>query len=243
MQTKSEAQAFRSEVNVPLPPRKVAISGAISRVLNHWGTECRVPKTALNLHASVPSLLQAHASLSVVKASTAESGLNWDKEEDVNKRQVRLRVNGREYEEAVEPRKLLVDFIREDLGLTGTHVGCEHGVCGACTILWDGEPVRSCIAFAVQANGADIETVEGLAPSPTVLHPIQEAFWKAHGLQCGFCTPGFLLTVKALLRNHPKPSEPEIRAWISGNLCRCTGYQNIVTAVQQAAEKLAGSSE
>jgi len=161
----------------------------------------------------------------------------------VNKRQVRLRVNGRAYEAAVEPRKLLVDFIREDLGLTGTHVDCEHGVCGACTILWDGEPVRSCIAFAVQANGADLETVEGLAPSPTVLHPIQEAFWKAHGLQCGFCTPGFLLTVKALLRNHPKPSEPEIRAWISGNLCRCTGYQNIVTAVQQAAEKLAGSSE
>ena len=98
----------------------------------------------------------------------------------MNKRQVRLRVNGRDYEETVEPRKLLVDFIREDLGLTGTHIGCEHGVCGACTILWDGEPVRSCIAFAVQANGADLETVEGLAPSPTVLHPIQEAFWKAH---------------------------------------------------------------
>ena len=166
--------------------------------------------------------------------------MNWNKEDRVNKRQVRLRVNGRDYEGAVEPRKLLVDFIREDLGLTGTHVGCEHGVCGACTILWDGEPVRSCIAFAVQADGADLETVEGLAPSPTVLHPIQEAFWKAHGLQCGFCTPGFLLTVKALLRDHPKPSEPEIRAWISGNLCRCTGYQNIVTAVQQAAEKLAG---
>ena len=160
----------------------------------------------------------------------------------MNKRQVRLRANGRDYEETVEPRKLLVDFIREDLGLTGTHVGCEHGVCGACTILWDGEPVRSCIAFAVQANGADLETVEGLAPSPTVLHPIQEAFWKAHGLQCGFCTPGFLLTVKALLQSHPNPSEPEIRVWISGNLCRCTGYQNIVTAVQQAAEKLAASS-
>src|SRR5262249_1912964 len=144
---RARRQAFRSEVNVPLPPRKVAISGAISRVLNHWGTECRVPKTALNLYASVPSLLQAHASLSVVKPSTAESGMIRIRKDHVKKRQVRLRVNGRDYEQTVEPRKLLVDFIREDLGLTGTHVGCEHGVCGACTILWDGEPVRSCIAF------------------------------------------------------------------------------------------------
>jgi carbon-monoxide dehydrogenase small subunit len=150
-------------------------------------------------------------------------------------------INGREYRGEVEPRKLLVDFIREDLGLTGTHVGCEHGVCGACTILWEGEPVRSCILFAVQADGARLETVEGMVPNDTDLHPIQEAFWEAHGLQCGFCTPGFLLTVKALLRESPNPSELEIREWISGNLCRCTGYQNIITAVQLAAQKLAAA--
>ena len=161
----------------------------------------------------------------------------------MSKRQVRLRINGRDYQGEVEPRKLLVDFIREDLGLTGTHVGCEQGACGACTILWDGEPVRSCLVFAVQAHGAELETVEGLAQSPTELHPIQEAFWKVHGLQCGFCTPGFLLTVKALLHDNPSPSEQEIRESISGNLCRCTGYQNIVTAVQQAAEKLAASND
>lgn len=161
----------------------------------------------------------------------------------MSKRQVRLQINGRDYQGEVEPRKLLVDFIREDLGLTGTHVGCEHGVCGACTVLWDGEPVRSCLVFAVQAHDAELETVEGLALGPTELHPIQEAFWRVHGLQCGFCTPGFVLTIKALLREHPKPSEREIREWISGNLCRCTGYQNIVTAVQLAAEKLAGSSK
>lgn len=161
----------------------------------------------------------------------------------MSKRQVRLRINGRDYQAEVEARKLLVDFIREDLGLTGTHVGCEHGVCGACTILWDGEPVRSCLVFAVQAHGAELETVEGLAQSPTELHPIQEAFRKVHALQCGFCTPGFLLTVKALLHDNPSPSEQEIRESISGNLCRCTGYQNIVTAVQQAAEKLAASSK
>ncbi len=158
------------------------------------------------------------------------------------KRRVCMTINGRECRGEVEPRKLLVDFIREDLGLTGTHVGCEHGVCGACTILWDGEPVRSCILFAVQADGARLETVEGMGPSDAELHPIQEAFWEAHGLQCGFCTPGFLLTVKALLRENLHPSEREIREWISGNLCRCTGYQNIVTAVQLAAEKLAASS-
>ncbi len=155
------------------------------------------------------------------------------------KREACLMINGREYRGEVEPRKLLVDFIREDLGLTGTHVGCEHGVCGACTILWDGLPVRSCLLFAVQANGARLETVEGMAPSDSELHPIQEAFWEVHGLQCGFCTPGFLLTVKALLRENPNPTEQEIREWISGNLCRCTGYQNIVAAVERAAEKLA----
>ena len=158
----------------------------------------------------------------------------------MGKRAITVTINGRIYRGEVEPRKLLVDFIRDDLGLTGTHVGCEHGVCGACTILWAGEPVRSCLLFAVQADGAELKTVEGLAPSETELHPIQEAFWEAHGLQCGFCTPGFLMTVEALLRENPRPTEQEIREGLSGNLCRCTGYQNIVAAVQLAAEKLAG---
>ena len=152
-----------------------------------------------------------------------------------------MTINGRPYQGEVEPRLLLVDFIREQAGLTGTHVGCEHGVCGACTILWDGEPVRACLLFAVQAEGAQLKTVEGLAPSDTELHPIQEAFWEAHGLQCGFCTPGMLLTVEALLRENPQPTEQEIREGISGNLCRCTGYQNIVKAVQIAADKLAAT--
>ena len=158
----------------------------------------------------------------------------------MTKRAVRMTINGQEYRGEVEPRLLLADFIRDDLGLTGTHVGCEHGVCGACTIQWDGAPVRSCLLFAVQANGADLRTVEGMAPSETELHPIQEAFWEAHGLQCGFCTPGILLTVEALLRENPDPTELEIRETLSGNLCRCTGYQNIVTAVQLAAKRLSG---
>ncbi len=154
-------------------------------------------------------------------------------------RQVRLTVNGREYSREVEIRKLLTDFLRDDLGLTGTHVGCEHGVCGACTILWNGEAVRSCLVFAVQANGADLKTVEGLAPNPTELHPLQQKFWEHHGLQCGFCTPGILLTAEALLKEKPDPTEEEIRQWISGNLCRCTGYQNIVTAIREAAKTMA----
>ncbi len=155
----------------------------------------------------------------------------------MTQREISLTINGRIYSGKVETRMLLADFIREELGLTGTHVGCEHGVCGACTILWDGEPVRSCTIFAVQAHGAQLKTVEGMA-SKTGLHPIQEAFWESHALQCGFCTPGVLLTVEALLREKPDPSEEEIREYISGNLCRCTGYQNIVTAVQLAARKL-----
>ena len=154
----------------------------------------------------------------------------------MNTRKVRLTVNGREYVGEVEARKLLTDFLRDDLGLTGTHVGCEHGVCGACTILFDGEPVRSCLLFAVQANGADLKTVEGLAPSATELHPLQENFWAMHGLQCGFCTPGILLTAEALLKEIPNPTETEIREWLSGNICRCTGYQNIVAAIQQTAK-------
>jgi carbon-monoxide dehydrogenase small subunit len=156
----------------------------------------------------------------------------------MTRHEITITINGREFHGAVEPRKLLTDFLRDDLGLTGTHVGCEHGVCGACTILLNGEPVRSCLMFAVQANGAELKTVEGLAPSTAELHPIQEKFWELHGLQCGFCTPGILLTAEALLREIPSPSEDEIREWISGNLCRCTGYQNIVTAIQEAAKTL-----
>jgi aerobic carbon-monoxide dehydrogenase small subunit len=156
----------------------------------------------------------------------------------VSARKVSLTVNGCEYSREIEPRKLLTDFLRDDLGLTGTHVGCEHGVCGACTILLNGELVRSCLLFAVQANGAELKTVEGIAPNVTELHPLQEKFWALHGLQCGFCTPGILLTAEALLKEIPKPSEEQIREWLSGNLCRCTGYQNIVTAIHEAAKTL-----
>jgi carbon-monoxide dehydrogenase small subunit len=149
---------------------------------------------------------------------------------------IAVTVNGRAYEREVEPRLLLSDFLRHELGLTGTHVGCEHGVCGACTILFDGEPVRSCIMLAVQADGHALATVEGLAPAGG-LHPLQEAFWECHGLQCGFCTPGFLMTLVPFLEANPDPSEEEIRQALSGNLCRCTGYQHIVDAVKLAAER------
>jgi len=145
-------------------------------------------------------------------------------------------VNGIRYEQVVEPRMLLSDFLRHILGLTGTHVGCEHGVCGACTVMLDGESVRSCLLFAVQADGHEIITVEGLGTMDE-LHPVQEAFREAHGLQCGFCTPGILTTVVPFLEANPNPTEDEIREAISGNLCRCTGYQHIVDAVQLAAEK------
>ncbi len=151
---------------------------------------------------------------------------------------IALRINGVERSGEAEPRRLLCDFIRDDLELTGTHVGCEHGVCGACTVLLNGDPVRSCLMFAVQADGAEIETVEGLAPDAETLHPLQEKFQERHGLQCGFCTPGILLTARALLRENPDPGETEIREWISGNLCRCTGYKNIVTAIRDAAEEM-----
>jgi carbon-monoxide dehydrogenase small subunit len=150
---------------------------------------------------------------------------------------VSLTVNGERHEREIEPRLLLSDFLRHDLGLTGTHVGCEHGVCGACTVLLDGEPVRSCILLAVQADGHAVTTVEGLSPGPEKLHPLQEAFWDCHGLQCGFCTPGFLMTLVPFLEENPDPSELEIRQAISGNLCRCTGYQHIVDAVKTAAER------
>ena len=153
---------------------------------------------------------------------------------------VRLVVNGTAREGWAEPRKLLVDFIREDLGLTGTHVGCEHGICGACTVLVNGQAARSCLMFAVQADGADILTVEGLARDGQ-LHPLQEAFWEHHGLQCGFCTPGMLLTAYDFLKENPSPTEAEIREGLSAVLCRCTGYQGIVRAVQAAAPKLRDS--
>jgi aerobic-type carbon monoxide dehydrogenase small subunit (CoxS/CutS family) len=144
-------------------------------------------------------------------------------------------VNGARYERAVEPRLLLSDFLRHELGLTGTHVGCEHGVCGACTVLLDGAAVRSCLVFAVQAEGHEVTTVEGLtAGSGDALHPLQAAFREAHGLQCGFCTPGILMTLVPFLRDHPDPNERAIREALSGNLCRCTGYQNIVAAVRLA---------
>ena len=152
---------------------------------------------------------------------------------------VRVRVNGREYTEAVDPRLLLSDFLRHRLGLTGTHVGCEHGVCGACTVLLDGEAVRACLVLAVQVDGAEITTVEGLAPDGGPLHPVQQAFHETHALQCGFCTPGFLLSVVAFLRDVPAPGDDEIRHALAGNLCRCTGYQNIVRAVRRASELMA----
>jgi carbon-monoxide dehydrogenase small subunit len=140
-------------------------------------------------------------------------------------------VNGQRYTRSVEARLLLSDFIRHELGLTGTHVGCEHGVCGACTILLDGTPMRSCLLLAVQAHGRELATVEGLAPGPDRLHPLQEAFRATHALQCGFCTPGILMTMTAFLEENPSPTEAEVREALSGNLCRCTGYQNIVDAV------------
>lgn len=151
---------------------------------------------------------------------------------------VTITVNGAPYTRKVEPRMLLSDFLRHELGLTGTHVGCEHGVCGACTILFNGASARSCLMFAVQADGHEVTTVEGLAKSKDDLHPLQQSFWEAHGLQCGYCTPGILMTLIPFLKENPDPSEDEIRHAISGNLCRCTGYQHIVDAVKLAAEKM-----
>jgi carbon-monoxide dehydrogenase small subunit len=152
-------------------------------------------------------------------------------------RTVRVTVNVSEYEWTVPVRLLLSDFLRLRLGLTGTHLGCEHGVCGCCTVLLDGEPVRSCLLFAVQVNGHTVTTVEGLARDGE-LHPLQQAFRQEHALQCGYCTPGFLITLKPFLERNPDPSEQEIREALSGNLCRCTGYQNIVKAVQRAAQEM-----
>ena len=153
-------------------------------------------------------------------------------------RNITVTVNGKRHQRQVEVRLTLADFLRQQLGLTGTHLGCEHGVCGACTVLLDGQSARSCLMLAVQANEHEIATVEGLAPSPDTLHPLQEAFRDNHGLQCGFCTPGILMTLVEFLRDHPSPTEEEVRVAISGNLCRCTGYQGIVAAALDAAKRL-----
>ena len=158
----------------------------------------------------------------------------------MTKRAIEITVNEKRYEGLVEPRVSLADFLRDDLGLTGTHLGCEQGICGSCTILVNGESVRSCLLLAVQANGATILTVEGLAKTQNgaPLHPIQQGFLETLGFQCGFCTPGFLMTIYEFLNENPSPSENDIRERLSGNLCRCTGYQNIVAAVSWAAERL-----
>ncbi|MDB4894588.1 MAG: (2Fe-2S)-binding protein [Firmicutes bacterium] len=150
-------------------------------------------------------------------------------------------VNGRHYTRAVEPRRLLSDFIRHDLGLTGTHVGCEHGVCGACTVLLEGDAVRSCLMLAVQADGLSLMTIEGVASPDGTLHPLQAAFREQHGLQCGFCTPGFIMSILQFLGENPAPTDAEIREALSGNLCRCTGYVQIIAAVRQAAAAKAGA--
>jgi carbon-monoxide dehydrogenase small subunit len=155
---------------------------------------------------------------------------------------ISLTINGVDYTRDVEPRLLLSDFLRHDLGLTGTHVGCEHGVCGACTVLMDGKSIRACLVLAVQAQGRSLATVEGLATTDETLHPIQQAFWEAHGLQCGFCTAGILMTLVPFLEGNPAPTEEQIRLALSGNLCRCTGYQHIVDAVLLAAEKIQEAS-
>ena len=155
----------------------------------------------------------------------------------MSQHEISVTVNGERHTRKVEARTLLVHFLREDLGLTGTHIGCDTAHCGACTVSLDGEAVKSCTVFAVQADGGTVETVESLAVGAK-LHPLQEGFWEKHGLQCGFCTPGMLMSARALLASNPHPSEAEIRQGISGNLCRCTGYNKIVEAIQYAADKL-----
>jgi aerobic-type carbon monoxide dehydrogenase small subunit (CoxS/CutS family) len=161
----------------------------------------------------------------------------------MNNRRVSIEINGRNYERDIEPRLLLSDFIRHEAGLTGTHVGCEHGVCGACTVQLDGEPVRSCLTLAVQAEGHSLTTVESLAQEDGTLHPLQQAFHESHGLQCGFCTPGFLMSLEPLLADARDFDDREIREALAGNLCRCTGYQNIVVAVRLAAQRMAGARD
>ena len=155
---------------------------------------------------------------------------------------VSITVNGLARTADIEPRTLLVQFLRDNLGLTGTHVGCETSSCGACTVLLNGDSVKSCTILAVQADGGEVTTIEGVAPAG-MLHPIQQAFWEEHGLQCGYCTPGMIITAKALLAQDPDPSEETIRHWLEGNLCRCTGYQSIIKSIRSAAQKLAAGAE
>ena len=158
-------------------------------------------------------------------------------------RRLSVTVNGTPYDEVVEVRLTLADFLRQQLALTGTHLGCEHGVCGACTVLVDGRSARSCLMLAVQVNGREITTIEGIAPSGEELHPLQQAFGDHHGLQCGFCTPGMLTTMLEFLRDNPAPSERQVQEALSGNLCRCTGYQGVVAAVLDAAERLSDGAK
>ena len=158
----------------------------------------------------------------------------------IARRRIKVRVNGTSYEEDVEPRLLLADFLRQTLALTGTHVGCEHGVCGACTIMLDGDSIRSCLMLAVQADGRDITTIEGLATDGE-MHPLQDAFHRNHGLQCGYCTPGMLMAAASYLKENPSPTEEDVRESLEGNLCRCTGYQNIVKSILDAAGTMSGS--
>ena len=158
-------------------------------------------------------------------------------------RKVSIEINGKTYERDIEPRLLLSDFIRHEAGLTGTHVGCEHGVCGACTVQMDGQPVRSCLTLAVQAEGHSLTTVESLAEEDGTLHPLQQAFHETHGLQCGFCTPGMVMSAIDLVQTHPGANDSEIRELLDGNLCRCTGYQNIVKAVKQGGEAMASGAK
>ena len=156
----------------------------------------------------------------------------------MNSREISFTLNGSEVSETVEPRLHLADFLRHTLGATGTHLGCEHGVCGACTVNVDGDAVRSCLMFAIQVNGRNVTTIEGVAAEDKTLHPIQEAFRKHHGLQCGFCTPGMIITLEAFLKQNTDPTEADVRRAISGNICRCTGYQSIVSATLEAAKIL-----
>ncbi len=157
-------------------------------------------------------------------------------------RKIQMNVNGTSYSDEIDVRTTLVDFLRVNCGLTGTHVGCEHGVCGACTILWNGNAVRSCIMLAVQADGSEISTVEGLAPG-SELHPIQQAFMEEHGLQCGFCTPGFMMSIYEMISRNPDPSDEEIKDVLGGQICRCTGYQTIFKAVRSAIDKMAAANK
>jgi carbon-monoxide dehydrogenase small subunit len=156
--------------------------------------------------------------------------------------EIRVRVNGEEREDDVPPRLLLVHWLRENLSLTGTHIGCETSICGACTVHLDGQPVKSCTLFAVQADGREVTTIEGLAGAGDALHPVQIGFWEQHGLQCGYCTPGMIMSCAALLARSPRPSDAEIRHALEGNVCRCTGYQQIVDAVQHAARLVRGEA-